>query len=84
MSIELEIMVSLKIAQYYPELMYMAIQDDDTEKWDAAVFSVLPDGSIGDMLYCFDSYIYHSEHQAINYIKSAVELSMNAIRVMSN
>ena len=62
----LNIMLCLKLYELHPNLTTIAIQDERTLKWSAAVCEFdRQTKQIGDTIYSLDSYIYNTEYKAV-------------------
>ena len=80
----IDLMVSLKIAEYYPnKYAFMAVQDPDTKMWSACI-SALENGLVSFTLYNMDLYIYLTAKEAVNTLSHMVEISQRAVLTMSN
>jgi hypothetical protein len=80
----INVMVAMKIAEYYPDDFVIAsILDNETNRYSAALWS-FKDGALGETLFTFEEFIYKSEDAAIDAMKAALEIAMINIRTMSN
>jgi len=78
-------MITLKIAEYYPNRVgIIPLIDDKTLGFSAAIVVMERDGSMGDTLYAYDDYRYASRYSALAAMDRSILQAMEAVRVMSN
>lgn len=82
----INMMVALKIAEYFPDrTAVMCIYDDQLQKYSAAV--VAYDRSkveVHHTLYSMERYIYDTDEDAIKALTKEVDYAMATVRIMSN
>lgn len=80
----INMMVAMKIAQYYPNrTVMMAVYDTDLQKYAASIMKYYK-GLVGDTLYCTDRYEYDTQEEAILNLNQQVDEAMRMIEIMSN
>ena len=77
-------MISLKIAEYYPNnFAFVAIQDESTFLWSAAISS-LENGLLKETLFELEEYIYESGEDAVSVLNEMLKVSQQTVLTMSN
>lgn len=76
-------MISLKIAELYPHIGTMLIQDEKTKKWSAALTKI-ENNSIGETLFHIPEYKWDNENDAILEMNKIVSDLLDRVKIMSN
>lgn len=78
-------MVAFKIFKHYPKgIIVIPIEDDEIGRWNAAIYRLYPDGSLGDTLFELDHYQNKSREGAISELNYVLKRAMLTVTAMAN
>jgi len=81
----INIMVALKLYELHPNLTTIAIQDEVTSKWSAAICEFNPiTKQIGATVYSLDTYIYNTEYKAVAVMGEMIDRAFDMVTRMAN
>ena len=76
-------MISLKIAELYPNIGTLLVQDEISKKWSTALTTVEND-SIGETLFHIPEYKWDTDKEAISEMNDIVAGVLDRVKIMSN
>lgn len=87
------IMVSIKIAELFPDIASVSIYDDEAMKWDSMIIEIPEDRDFSKeemergeykVIYSPELFIWNTEKQAMDYINKLIQNCLTTVRTMSN
>lgn len=77
-------MHALKIAEHYPNIIVVSIEDEATGKFSSSVNIYGDDGILGESLYAFEKYEFDSGEEAVAVMYRKVSRYLEGVLTMSN